>query len=66
MLKRSELAEARQQTYDQLEDEIGKKRLRLYRLREKMVVEQLENPHDVRSLRRQIAQLKTIQAEKKK
>tara|TARA_B100000959_G_scaffold273438_1_gene323955 strand:+ start:254 stop:451 length:198 start_codon:yes stop_codon:yes gene_type:complete len=64
MLNKNELATVRQQTLEELDREIGKRCRRLYSLREKKVVEELENPHEIRLLRRGIAQLKTIRAEK--
>jgi large subunit ribosomal protein L29 len=38
----------------------------LFELRQKQVTGQLEKPHEFKQLRRQIAQLNTIQREKKK
>lgn len=38
----------------------------LFELRQKKVTGQLEKPHEFKQLRRQIAQLNTIQREKKK
>lgn len=38
----------------------------LFELRQKKVTGQLEKPHEFKQLRRQIAQLNTIQSEKKK
>ena len=65
MLNKNELMAARQQSSEELNQEIEKRCRRLYSLREKKVVEELENPHEIRLLRRGIAQLKTIRAEKK-
>ncbi|MDP7033699.1 MAG: 50S ribosomal protein L29 [Planctomycetota bacterium] len=65
MLNKNELVTARHQSLEELDREIGKRCRRLYSLREKKVVEELENPHEIRLLRRGIAQLKTIRAEKK-
>jgi ribosomal protein L29 len=64
MLNKNELATARQQSLEELDQEIEKRCRRLYGLREKKVVEELENPHEIRFLRRGIAQLKTIRSEK--
>ena len=65
MLKQSEIADRRRQTVEELEDEVLKLSRRLYQLRQKKVVEELENPHEVRHIRRTIAQIKTIQSEKR-
>jgi large subunit ribosomal protein L29 len=57
--------ECRHMTVDQLEDQLGKLKKEQFNLRFQRASGQLENTSRVREVRRDIARIKTVQAQKR-
>ncbi len=57
-------SEIRDLTDEELAEELGRTREELSRLRYRAALEELENPSLLRTLRRQIARLNTVQSER--
>lgn len=65
-MKRTEMADLRAMSTEDLQRRVEEKRRDLYKIREKRVVEQLNNPFEVSQIRRDIARMKTIIGEKER
>lgn len=59
-----EATQIRELTDDEIEEEIGRAREELFRLKFRAAYQELENPSLLRSLRRDLARLKTIRRER--
>ncbi len=65
-MKRTEMSDLRSKSVEELQKAIEEKRRDLYKLREKRVVEQLNDPFELGRLRRDIARMRTLIGEKER
>ena len=59
-MKSQDLNEYRGMSIAELSEQVDEHREQIYKLREKMAVEEASNPFQVRMKRREVAQLKTL------